>query len=91
MDLDDIMKNPGKQKFNVDVGIALLRIIETNCTNNLYLQSILKRQLEIQESLKGEIGTGLDESVLERMKEIEESISKFSQEEYHKTLEKVLK
>ena len=43
---DEILKNSGDQKHEVDIGIALIRIIELGCYNKTYLRSILKRQLE---------------------------------------------
>ena len=86
---DEILKNSGNQKHEVDIGIALIRIIEIGCINRMYLQSILKRQLETQELLKG--NTEINDAVLKRLEDLEKVISEFALEDYHNILQNVLK
>nr|WP_315149864.1 hypothetical protein [uncultured Flavobacterium sp.] len=86
---DEILKNSGNQKHEVDIGIALIRIIELGCINRMYLQSILKRQLETQELLKG--NTEINDAVLKRLDDLEKVISEFALEDYHNILQNVLK
>ena len=86
---DEILKNSGDQKHEVDIGIALIRIIELGCYNKTYLRSILKRQLETQELLKG--NTEIDENVSNRLQDLEKRIFEVADEEYYSLLQKVLK
>jgi len=86
---DEILINSGNEKHEVNIGIALIRIIELGCFNRMYLQSILKRQLETQELLKG--NTEINDAVLKRLDDLEKVISEFALEDYHNILQNVLK
>jgi len=86
---DEILINSGNEKYEVNIGIALIRIIELGCFNRMYLQSILKRQLETQELLKG--NTEINDAVLKRLDDLEKVISEFALEDYHNILQNVLK
>ncbi len=91
MDLNEFLKNPDNKSFEVDIGISLLRIVEMTCRNQIYLRSILKRQLEIKEILNGKTESEFDESVKDKLFELETKILDLSKEKYHKLLEKILK
>jgi hypothetical protein len=86
---DEILNDRGNQKHEVDIGVALIRIIELGCFNTTYLQSILKRQVETQELIKG--NTEINENVSNRLEELEKMISKVAAEKYHEIMHKVLK
>lgn len=86
---DEILKNSGNQKHEVDIGIALIRIIELGCYNKTYLRSILKRQIETQELLKG--ATEIDESVSKRLQDLETRIFELADQEYYTLIQNVLK
>jgi hypothetical protein len=89
MEIKDFLENPGGQKFEVDLGLSLIKILQISYTNQNYLRSILKRQLETQELIKG--NTILNENVSEKMAEIENLIYKFSDDGFQDILNKVLK
>ena len=86
---DEILKNLGNQKHEVDVGAALIRIIELGCFNRTYLRSILRRQLETQELIKG--NTEVNENVSKRLADLEKLISELASEDFHNHLQKILK
>ena len=89
MEINDFLKNPGEQKFEVDLGLTLIKILQITNTNQSYLRSVLKRQLEIQELIKGNVVS--NENISEKLSEIENLIFKFSDEEFQNVLNKVLK
>ena len=88
---DEILKNSGNQKHEVDIGLALIRIIELGCYNKIYLRSILKRQIETQEILKGATKTEIDENVLYKLQDLEMKISELADKEYYSLIQKILK
>jgi hypothetical protein len=86
---DEIFKNTEGQKHEVDIGIALIRIIELGCYNKAYLRSILKRQIETQELLKG--ATEINENILNKLQDLETNISELADKEYYSLIQNVLK
>jgi hypothetical protein len=86
---EEILRESGNQKHEVDLGIALIRLIELGCFNQTYLRSILKRQIETQELIKG--NTDISENVLNRFDELEKMISDVAAEDYYSLVQKVLK
>lgn len=50
---DEILKNSGNQKFEVNIGVSLIRIIEITNRSQEYLREILKEQLVLKEMIKG--------------------------------------
>ena len=50
---EEILKNSGNQKFEVNIGVSLLRIIEITNRNQEFLREILKEQLVLKEMIKG--------------------------------------
>lgn len=90
-DIDDIISNPSGQEFTVDVGLSLIRLIKLGSENKVYLRSILKRQVEIQEILKGSVGQELDSNVKDKIDILEDNIAKVARDDFDKILHKVLK
>jgi hypothetical protein len=90
MNIDEFMNNESEKGFNVNVGNALLRILEMSTRNQRYITTILHKQLEIKQLLKGKVESDLDESFYDKVHDLEEEIWKLGQEDYHKLLENIL-
>ncbi len=86
---EEILNNSGNQKHEVDLGVALIRILELGCYNKMYLRSILKRQIETQELIKG--GTEIEDKVLSRLEYLEKQISDIASQDYYDLVRTVLK
>ena len=59
---EEILKNRGNEKFEVNIGVSLLRLIEITNRSQTYLREIYKEQLTLKEILKGE--TSIPEGLL---------------------------
>ena len=90
MELDEFMNDKSEKGFNVNVGKALLRILEMSTRNQRYVRTILKTQLELKELLKGKVESDLDEHFQEKVYALEKQIWDFGEEDYHKLLENIL-
>jgi hypothetical protein len=86
---EEILNNSGNQKHEVDLGVALIRILELGCYNKMYLRSILKRQIETQELIKG--GIEIEDKVLSRLEHLEKQISDIASQDYYDLVRTVLK
>ncbi|MGL5111400.1 MAG: hypothetical protein ACRC6O_02050 [Flavobacterium sp.] len=86
---EEILNNSGNQKHEVDLGVALIRILELGCYNKMYLRSILKRQIETQELIKG--GIEIEDKVLSRLEYLEKQISDIASQDYYDLVRTVLK
>ncbi len=53
MNIKDFLDNPDSQKYEVKTRLAFLRILDAVTLNQTLLTSILRKQIEIQEQLKG--------------------------------------
>lgn len=85
---DEILKNSGNQKFEVNIGVSLIRIIEITNRSQEYLREILKEQLVLKEMIKGK--TELPEGFEDNLFDIETKIWKASEVKYHKLLDGIL-
>jgi len=85
-DLDKIMKDG----FRFDEGKFRLLLIELLVSNQTHLKSILIRQLEIQETLKGLTETEMREAVDKRFTELSEKIDEVSHKEFFSLVQKVV-
>ena len=90
MNLEEFMNNKSEKEFNVNVGNALLRILEMSTRNQRYIRTILKNQLEIKQLLKGKVESDLDENFYDKVHNLEQEIWKLGQEDYHKLLDNIL-
>lgn len=70
---DEFLKDD-KMNVEIDVGRAYNVIIRLLTTNQAYLMSILKRQVEIQELIKGELPYNLEEAVKDKVDELQVNI-----------------
>ncbi|GAQ50105.1 TPA: hypothetical protein ACT5CK_002295 [Flavobacterium psychrophilum] len=86
---EEILRNSGTNNHELNLGATLLNLINMQCLNSIYLKSILKKQLETQELLKG--NTEIDEIVLSKLENLEKKIFEVSSEMYHNTIQNVLK
>ncbi|EKT4520773.1 hypothetical protein JE950_002432 [Flavobacterium psychrophilum] len=86
---EEVLKNSGNNNHELNLGATLLNLISMQCLNNTYLKSILKRQLETQELLKG--NTEIDELVSSKLEDLEKKIFEVSSEMYHNTIQNLLK
>lgn len=89
MNIDEFMNDKSEKGFNVNVGNALLRILEMSTRNQRYVRTILKNQLEIKQLLKGKVESDLDEDFYDKVHDLEQEIWKLGQEDYHKLLDNI--
>jgi len=85
---EEILKNKGNERFEVNIGVSLLRLIEITNRNQTYLREIYKEQLILKEILKGE--TSIPEGFEDKLYDLETKIWNASQESYHKLLDGIL-
>ncbi len=90
MDIDEFMNDKNEKGFNVNLGSALLRILEISNRNQRYIRTILQTQLEIKELIKGKVESDLDEGFYDKVHDLEKEIWKLSESDYHDLLDKVL-
>lgn len=85
---EEILKNSGNQKFEVNIGVSLLRIIEITNRSQEFLREILKEQLVLKEMIKGK--TELPEEFEDKLFDLETKIWKASEVKYNKLLDGIL-
>lgn len=85
---EEILKNAGNEKFEVNIGVSLLRIIEITNRSQEYLREIFKEQLVLREMLKGQ--TELPEGFEDKLFDLEKKIWSASEVNYHKLLDGIL-
>ena len=85
---EEILKNRGNEKFEVNIGVSLLRLIEITNRSQTYLREIYKEQLTLKEILKGE--TSIPEGFEDKLYDLEKKIWNASEESYHKLLDGIL-
>ncbi len=85
---EEILKNSGNQKFEVNIGVSLLRIIEITNRSQEFLREILKEQLVLKEMIKGK--TELAEEFEDKLFDLETKIWKASEVKYNKLLDGIL-
>ncbi|PIY12272.1 MAG: hypothetical protein COZ18_02495 [Flexibacter sp. CG_4_10_14_3_um_filter_32_15] len=90
MDIDDFMNDKNEKGFNVNVGNALLRILEISNRNQRYVRTILQTQLEIKALLQGKTQSDLDDEFYDKVHALEEKVCKLAESDYHDLLDKVL-
>jgi hypothetical protein len=82
MNIKDFLDNPDSQKYEVKTGLAFLRILDAVTLNQTLLTSILRKQIEIQEQLKGLVKSEIDDDVELILKDILTLNLKHSDERY---------
>jgi len=88
MTAEEILKNAGNEKFEVNIGNSLIRLIEITNRSQEYLREIFKEQLVLQEIIKGK--TELPEEFEDKLFDLEKKIWDASQVSYHKLLDGIL-
>jgi hypothetical protein len=90
MNIDEFLKNPGSEKHSLNIGLAIIRILEITSWNNAYLGKILKNQLELKELLQGKTKSEYDELVEEKFHTMETEIIEIAKKNYLEILSSVL-
>jgi hypothetical protein len=85
---EEIFKNAGNEKFEVNIGVSLLRIIEITNRSQEYLREIFKEQLILKEMITGK--TELPEEFEDKLFALEKKIWNASEVKYHKFLDGIL-
>ena len=85
---EEILKNAGNEKFEVNIGNSLIRLLEITNRSQEYLKEIFKEQLVIKEMIKGK--TELPEGFEDKLYDLEKQIWDASQVKYHKLLDGIL-
>lgn len=85
---EEILKNSGNEKFEVNIGVSLIRLLEITNRSQEYLREIFKEQLVIKEMIKGK--TELPEGFEDKLFDLENKIWEASQTKYHKLLDGIL-
>ena len=80
MNIEELLNDKNKLSFELNVGKTYVTLIELLTLNNAYLQSILKRQIEIQELIKGKSGQELEDDVTKKVSFLSESIFEVAEE-----------
>ena len=88
MTAEEILKNAGNEKFEVNIGNSLIRLIEITNRSQEYLREIFKEQLVLQEIIKG--NTEMPEEFEDKLFDLEKKIWDASQVSYHKLLDGIL-
>ena len=88
MTAEEILKNAGNEKFEVNIGNSLIRLIEITNRSQGYLREIFKEQLVLQEIIKGK--TEMPEEFEDKLFDLEKKICDASQVSYHKLLDGIL-
>lgn len=81
MNFDDIKNELNNPTFKIDIGTFLVNIQSTNLMNSYYLQSILKKQIEILELEKGKTGQELENAVQSELTDLQNLFSDFLKED----------
>ena len=82
---EEILKNAGNEKFEVNIGVSLLRLIEITNRSQEYLMEIFREQLVLKEMLKGQ--TELPEGFEDKLHDLDTKFWNASQVKYHKLLD----
>ena len=90
MNIDEFLKNPEKEEHSLNIGLAIIRILQLTNWNKVYLEKILKNQLELKELLKGKTESEYDELVEKKLDEIELEIKEIADKDYFEILSGVL-
>lgn len=85
---EDIIKNAGNEKFEVNIGISIIRLLEITNRNQEYLREIFKEQLIIKEIVKGK--TELPEGFEDKLFDLETKIWDASRVKFNKLLDGIL-
>jgi hypothetical protein len=85
---EEILKNAGNEKFEVNIGVSLIRLLEITNRNQEYLREIFKEQLIIKEMVKGK--TELPEGFEDKLFDLETKIWDASKVKFHKLLDGIL-
>lgn len=90
MNIDEFLKNPGKETHSLNINLAIIRILQWTTCNRVYLEKILKNQLEIKELLKGKTESEFDELIEEKLSAIESEITETANQDYFEILSGIL-
>jgi len=85
---EEILKNAGNEKFEVNIGVSIIRLLEITNRSQEYLREIFKEQLVIKEMLKG--NTELSVEFEDKLFDLETKIWKASEVKYNKLLDGIL-
>lgn len=85
---EEILKNAGNEKFEVNIGVSIIRLLEITNRSQEYLREIFKEQLVIKEMIKG--NTELPEEFEDKLFDLETKIWDASQVKLHKSLDGIL-
>lgn len=85
MNIEDFLNNPDGGKYELKQGILQLRILHLLTTNQSYLMSILKKQIEIKELLIGNPEVN-DDAIEEKLIAIEKLITSNASSLYYESV-----
>ena len=85
---EEILKNAGNEKFEVNIGVSIIRLLEITNRSQEYLREIFKEQLVLKEMIKGK--TELPEEFEDKLFDLEKKIWDASEVKFHKLLDGIL-
>lgn len=88
MTLEEILKNAGNEKFEVSIGISIIRLLEITNRSQEYLREIYKEQLVIKEMING--NKELSEEFEDKLHDLETKIWDESKVKLHNLLDGIL-
>jgi cytochrome c556 len=86
----DEFLNDKNMFLKIDTGRAYNVIIRLLTTNQAYLMSIVKRQVELQELIKGELPYNMDEAVKDKCDELQDKIDDMADKLYDDNIRDIL-
>jgi hypothetical protein len=90
MNLDKFLENPGQEKHSLDIGLAIIRVLQLSNLNKVYLEKILKNQFELRELLHGKTGSEIDDIVEKKFNETQSEIINIANQNYLEMLGGIL-
>lgn len=90
MDIEKLSSGLENQEFTVDLTKLQILLLQFSIKNDIRQESILKRQIEIIEILKGKVGQELEDTVYSKTEELLKDIDKEMETYYYSLIQKLV-
>ena len=90
MDIDEFIDNPEKFNYKIDIGKAILLVLQLSVKNMVSLETILESQIVLSKKIDGKIITVQDQAVLDKLHEVLESVGSTASDKYIKFIQHIL-
>ena len=89
MQPQDLLNEISKKNFKMDIPTFLMQIQTTNLKNSYYLDTILRKQIEIIALVKGKKGDELDDCINKEIEHYNKLYSEFLVEDILNSVEEI--